>query len=80
MLLVMSEVQQGIPGINMQAFPASTWEQSHFFVCFFHFSNLDYIISKTIKQIFADILGKQERAIINVPSFIEIHQTKQLWQ
>ena len=46
----------------MQVFPASTWEQSPFFM-FFHFSDLDYIISKTIKQIFADILGKQEKAI-----------------
>ena len=46
----------------MQAIPASTWEQSRFFM-FFHFSNLDCIISKTIKQIFADVLGKQERVI-----------------
>ena len=46
----------------MQVFPASAWEQRPFFV-FFHFSNSDYIISKTIKQIFADVLGKQEKAI-----------------
>ena len=34
----MFQVWQGIPGINLQVFPVSTWEQGHFFV-FLHFSN-----------------------------------------
>ena len=37
-LLFMSQVCQGIPGINPQVFPASIWERGHFFV-FSNFSN-----------------------------------------
>ena len=34
----MFQVRKGIPGINPQVFPASTWEQGQFFM-FFRFSN-----------------------------------------
>ena len=47
-LLVMLQIWQGIPGINPQVFPASTWERGHFFV-FCTFQTLDYRISKTIQ-------------------------------
>ena len=37
MLFVVFQDRQGIPGINPQVFPASTWERRQFFV-FFYFS------------------------------------------
>ena len=45
MLLIMFQVWQGIPGINLQVVLASTWEQGLFFV----FSHLDYSNSKNIQ-------------------------------
>ena len=49
------EYQEGFSCFDMGTKPP--------FRIFFHFSNLDYIIYKTNEQIFADVLGKQEKAI-----------------
>ena len=75
-LLVMFQVGQRIPGINLQVFLPRHGNEATF-SGFSTFQTMDYRISKMLKQIFADLFViTRKDHLANAPSFIEIHGTK----
>ena len=70
-LLVMFQVWQGIPGINSQVFPATTWERGHF-LCFSNFQNLDYRISKNVQANPCGFIRDNKKGLLtDVPNFLK---------
>ena len=64
MLLVMFQVWQGMPGINRQVFPASTWKRGHF-SCVSTFETLDYRISKNFEANPCEFIGNNKKGALN---------------
>ena len=64
MLLVMFQVWQELPEINLQVFPASIWERGHF-SCLSTFQTLDYGNSKNVRANPCGFIRNSKKELLN---------------
>ena len=75
-LLVMFQVGQRIPGINLQVYLPRHGNEATF-SCFSTFQTMDYRISKNVEANLCGFIRDNKKGpLANAPSFIEIHGTK----